>query len=138
MGGRRDPGGVIRGEPAAGYNRVDVGMWLQGLSPSMQNAEEADLGTEMLGIASHFEQGGGAGFKQQSKENPLVLPDQRDQCVRDTEDKVIVADRQQFLLAGAQPLLPGIGLALWAVTIPTGVVRDGLIAATDTLVTMPA
>jgi hypothetical protein len=40
--------------------------------------------------------------------------------VRDAEDKVIVADRQEFLLAGAQPLLPGIGLALWTVTIPTG------------------
>src|SRR5882724_3228054 len=86
-------------------------MWLQGLSPSMQNAEEADLGTEMLGIASHFEQGGGAGFKQQSEENPLVLPDQGDQSMRDAENDVIVADRQQFLLAGAQPLLPGIGLA---------------------------
>jgi len=40
--------------------------------------------------------------------------------MRDAEDEVIVADRQQFLLADAQPLLPGMGLALWAVAIATG------------------
>ena len=58
--------------------------------------------------------------------------------MRDAENEVIVVNRQQFLLARAQPLFPGIGLALWAVAIPTGVVGDGLIAAADTLVTMPA
>jgi hypothetical protein len=113
-------------------------MRLQGLSPGMQNAEEADLSTEMLGIGSHLEQCGGAGFKQQGEENLLVLPDQGDQGVRDTEDEVIVADRQQFLLSGTQPLLPSVGLALWTVAIPTRVVGDGLIAATDTLITMAA
>src|SRR5215831_14013985 len=111
MAGGRDPGGVIRGEPASGYDRMDVGMWLQGLSPSVQNAEAAEVSTEMFGISRHVEQGGGTGFKQQGEENPLVLPDQGDQGVRDAKDEVIVADRQEFLLARAQPLLPGIGLA---------------------------
>jgi len=84
---------MIRGEPATGYDRVDVGMRLQGLSPSMQNAEEAEVRTEMLGIGRDFEQGGGTGFKQQGEENPLVLPDQGDQSVRDAKDEVVVVDR---------------------------------------------
>src|SRR5262245_33124009 len=113
-------------------------MRLQGLSPSMQDAEEAEVSTEMLGIGRHLEQGGGTGFKQQGEENPLVLPDQGDQGVRDAKDEVIVADRQEFLLARAQPFLPGIGLALGTVAIPAGAVGDGLIAAADTLVPMPA
>lgn len=69
---------MIRREPASGYDRVDVGMRLQGLSPSMQNAEEAEVNTEVLGIGRHFEQGCGAGFKQQSEEKLLVLPHERD------------------------------------------------------------
>ena len=113
-------------------------MRLQGLSPGMQNAEEADLGTEMLGIGSDFQQGCGAGLEQEREENPLVLPDQRDQRVRHAEDQVIVAHRQQFLLAGAQPLLAGVGLALRTVAISAGVVRDGLMAAANTLIAMPA
>jgi len=39
--------------------------------------------------------------------------------MRHAEDQVIVAHRQKFLLAVAQPLLPGIGLALRTVPVPT-------------------
>ena len=38
---------------------------LQVLPPGMQDGEEADLGAEVLGIASELEQGGGAGVKEQ-------------------------------------------------------------------------
>jgi len=51
---------------------------------------------------------------------PLVLPDQRDQRVRHAEDQVKVANRQQFPSPGAQPLLPGIGLALGTVPVAAG------------------
>src|SRR5271166_4500477 len=68
---------------------------------------------------------------------PLVLPDQRDQRVRHAEDQVEVANRQQFSSPGAQPLLPGIGLALGTVPVAAGVVRDGLMPAANALIAMP-
>src|SRR3974377_877563 len=68
---------------------------------------------------------------------PLVLPDQRDQRVRHAEDQVKVASRQQFPSPGAQPLLPGVSLALRTVPVSAGVVRDGLMPAANTLIAMP-
>ena len=38
---------------------------------------------------------------------------------------VEVVHRQQFILPGAQPLLPGVGLTLRTVAISAGVERDG-------------
>ena len=58
--------------------------------------------------------------------------------MRNAEDKVKVAHWEQFLLSRAPPLLPGIGLAFWAVTIPAGVVGDRLVAAPDALIAMAA
>src|SRR5271167_1296375 len=69
---------------------------------------------------------------------PLVLPDQRDQRVWHAEDQVEVANRQQFLSPGAQPLLPGVGLALWTVPVSAGVVRDGLMPTANALIAMAA
>src|SRR5271165_727146 len=48
-----------------------------------------------------------------------------------------VANRQQFPSPGAQPLLPGVGLALRTVPISAGVVRDGLMPAANALIAMP-
>src|SRR5688572_9740047 len=118
MGPRRDPRCMIRRQSATRYDAVDVRMRLQGLSPSMQDAEESDLCTEMLWVSSYFQEGGSAGFKQESEQDPLVLPDQRYQSVRDAEDEVIVAHWQQFLLPLAKPLLPCVGLTLRTVAIP--------------------
>ena len=47
---------------------MDVGMRLQGLSPSVQDAKKANVGAEMLGIGGYFEQSGRAGFKQESEQ----------------------------------------------------------------------
>jgi hypothetical protein len=49
--------------------------------------------------------------------------------MRHAENQVIVAYGQQFLLRSLQPPLASIGLALGAVAIPAGVVRDGLLTA---------
>jgi len=46
------------------------------LSPGVQNAEEADFCTEMLGIARDFEKGFGSGAKQEIVEDFLVLQHQ--------------------------------------------------------------
>ena len=58
-----DSAGVIRGQTSCGQYAMHVGMMLKFLIPGMQNAEETDLGTQMLGVAGHFEQGFSAGLK---------------------------------------------------------------------------
>jgi len=50
-----NPAGVIAGESAGGNDTMDMGMQLEFLVPGVQHAEEADLGSEMGGITSHFE-----------------------------------------------------------------------------------
>jgi len=68
-----NPTGVITGEPAGGDDTVGMGMKLEFLVPGMQHAEETDLGSERGGVTSHFQQGLGAGPKQQTIDNLLVL-----------------------------------------------------------------
>ena len=106
------------------------------LAPGMQDAQEADLGAEMAEVCRNLQQGFGASAEQKIIEELLVLQRQRRQLVRQGKDQMEVTHRQEFLLAGSKPLLPRGRLTLGAVSIPAGVVRDGLIAAARTLVTM--
>jgi hypothetical protein len=50
-----NPMGVIAGESTGGNDTVDMGMKLEFLVPGMKHAEEANLGSELGGITSHFE-----------------------------------------------------------------------------------
>ena len=93
---------------------------------------------KVLGIGKDLEQRGGAGFKEQAEQLPLVLPDQRHKLMWDAEDEMIVADRQQFLLALLQPLVARSGLTLGAVPVAAGVIRDGLVPAVYAGVAMTA
>jgi hypothetical protein len=68
-----DPAGVIQRESTRWDHAMDMGMMLEPLIPGVQHAEEADLGAQMSGIASHFEQGCGAGSEQQVVDELLVL-----------------------------------------------------------------
>jgi hypothetical protein len=43
------------------------------LIPGVEHAKEADLGAEMLGIASDFEEGFGTGLQQEMVQDFLVL-----------------------------------------------------------------
>ena len=111
---------------------------MQSLPPGMQDAQESDLRTEVLGIGRDLDQRCGAGFEQELEENSLVLPDEWNQRVGHAEDEVVIVNRQQLLLAGCQPLVTSVGLALRAMTIAARVVRDGLMAAPITLVPVSA
>jgi len=51
------------------------------LIPGVKHTEEADLGAEMLGIASDFEEGFGTGLQQQMVQNFLVLQGERRQLM---------------------------------------------------------
>jgi len=59
-----EPALVIGGEPAGGDHTMDVRMMLQLLVPGVEDTEEADLCTQMAGVASNFEQGLRAGAEQ--------------------------------------------------------------------------
>src|SRR4030095_6661872 len=114
-----------------------MGMPLQGLSPGMQDAKESDLGAKTtLWIGSHFQQGRGAGIEQESEQDFPVLSDQRHQRVGNAKDNMKVADRYQFLLPPAKPLLSCIGLSLWAVVITARVKSKVLISAVIASVAM--
>jgi len=52
---------------------MDMGMKLDFLVPGVEHAEEADLGAEILGITSHFEQCLGTGLKQEMVEDLFVV-----------------------------------------------------------------
>ena len=53
----------------------------------------------MLGVDTHFEQGGRASFEQQGKQAALVLPHQGHKRMRYAEDQVIVTYGLADLLA---------------------------------------
>src|SRR5271165_5961169 len=65
-----DPAGVIQRKSTGRDHAMDMGMMLELLIPGVQHAEETDLGAQMSGIASHFEQGCGAGAEQQVVDEP--------------------------------------------------------------------
>ena len=91
-----NPSGAVKREAAARYDAVDVRMVLEVLSPGVQNAEQSHLGTEVLRVASDFEQRGGAGTKEQIVEHPLVLQHQKGQFMRQSEDDMEVGHGQQL------------------------------------------
>ena len=71
-------------------------MWLQCLPPRMQDAEKPDLHTEAVRVGAGFEHGSSAGFKQEMKESPLVLPDERYQIMWNAEHDVECMVRRCF------------------------------------------
>src|SRR5258707_12191789 len=139
MGGRGTPTFMDGRQPSARHHTVNVRMRLQSLSPGVQDAEKADLGTEMSWIRGYFQQGSSRGVEQESEKGFLVLPDQWREQVRNSEDEMKIVHRQQFLLALGKPLLASTGLTLRAMPVPTGVVGDPAeISATGAHIEMAA
>ena len=110
----------------------------QVLPPGVQNAEEADGGSQVFGISRDLQQGVGAGLEQQTVDLLLVLQGERVQLMRQREDDVEVAHRQHFGLSLGDPAVAGRGLTLGTVAIAAGVIGDGLMPALGALVAMAA
>ena len=68
-----DPSGTVESQAAGGNDVVNMGMMLEVLSPGMEHAEESDVGSKVLGIASQFEHGRGTSAVEQIVDQPLVL-----------------------------------------------------------------
>jgi hypothetical protein len=117
-----------------------MNMWVgrEFLTPGMQNTEEANFRTEMVGIASHFEESFCAGAKQEIVEDLLVLQDQRGQMTRKREDHMDVARWEKLLATCCEPAIASSCLTLRAVPISTGVVGNGAMSAASALIEMSA
>src|ERR1700731_2700950 len=85
---RGDPAGVIRSEAAGGQHAVDMRMMLQSLIPGVEHAEEANLGSQVPGIAGDLQQSCSAGVKQQVIDQPFILQWERSEFPRECEDDV--------------------------------------------------
>src|SRR4051794_36900263 len=117
-----------------------MNMWMQHqiLSPGMQDTEEPNLSAEMLWISRNFEQCLRTRREQKIVKQGWVGTNQRIQLMRQRKHDVKVADIQQLLFSRGEPVLPCLSLALRAVPIPAGVIRDGLVPATRTCIEMAA
>ena len=70
---RWNPTRVIERQSAGGHHTMGMGVMFEFLLPGVEHTEEADFGAEMLGIASDFEEGFGAGLQQEIVQDFLVL-----------------------------------------------------------------
>jgi hypothetical protein len=67
------PKRVVGRQSAGGHDTMHVWVMFEFLIPGVKHTEEADLGAEMFGIASDFEEGFGTGVQQEMIEEFLVL-----------------------------------------------------------------
>lgn len=99
------------------------------LSPGMQYAEQADVGSRMLGVAGHLKQRRGTGAEEQVVEQPLVLQHQGRQLMGQNENDVKVWHGQQLGGTRSQPSGPCVALAFGTVPVAARVCH-GACAAT--------
>ena len=78
---RMNPVRIAWIETAGGNDAVEMRMQSQVLSPGVQNAEEADLGSEVLGVGRNFKHGLSAGAEEQIVEQPWIALAERVQLV---------------------------------------------------------
>ena len=134
---RTNPTRVIRRQTSGGDHAVDMRMMLELLVPGVKHAEETDLRAEVPGIFRDFQKGLGAAPEQQAVDDLFVLQGQGRQFVWKRENDVGIARGQQFGAARVKPAVARVALTPRAMPVPAGIIRDGLMAATRTLVGMP-
>jgi hypothetical protein len=104
----------------------------------MENAQNAERGTEVLGRARNVEERRGTCLEEEVVHHPFVLQRESREGVWESEDDMGVPDRQQLTFTLGEPLIARVRQALWAVPIATRVERDGAMAAGGTAVEMSA
>jgi hypothetical protein len=127
---RMNPARVAWIETAGGNDAVEMRMQSQVLSPGVQNAQEADLGSEVLRVGRNFEHGLSAGAEEQIVEQPWIALTERVQLVGQGKDDVEVGHAEQILFVPCQPSLACLSLALGTVAVATGVIGNCLMVAT--------
>jgi hypothetical protein len=92
--GRTNPSGVILRETARRNDTMDMWMMLQLLIPGMQDTEESDLRSQMLGISRDFEQCISAGAHEQAVNGCFVLEGEWSERTGDREHYVRIGSGQ--------------------------------------------
>ena len=92
--------------------------------PAVQHGGDADPGAQPLGIGGDCQRGLSCRGEQQTVERGFVLVGDIGDRTRQREDKVEVADGQQFGLALGEPFLGGGALTLGAMPVAAAVVGN--------------
>jgi hypothetical protein len=79
---RGNPSRVIGRQSAGGHHTMDMWMMFEFLIPGVEDAKKADLGAEMFGIASDFQECFGTGLQQEMVQDFLVLQSEWRQFMR--------------------------------------------------------
>ncbi len=111
-------------QPPAADQHLRVGMLADVSAPGVQTGDHARQGAEVFLVSEQFFQGGDGGSEQGVGRQPVVVPPQVVQLVRQGEDGVVVVAGEQFGFDLFQPALGGQGRALGAGGVSAGVVPD--------------
>src|SRR5215475_1387575 len=98
-------------------------------SPGVEHGGEPYSRTEVLGVGRDSDQGFGGGFEQQVIDDRFVVVGDVGDWPRQGEDDMKIGHRQQLGSAVGEPLLGSGSLALWAMPVAAGVVRDAQVGA---------
>ena len=135
---RPNPILMIGRQTAGGYDTVHVGMADECLPPRVEDAEDADLCTEVARVGGDLTQRGRTRLEEPGVELCGVAIAERQQRMRQREDDMHVRHVEELALPGREPPGTRLRLALRTVPIPTRVVRDGPMSAGAALIDMPA
>lgn len=117
---------------------MQMRVMVQILAPGMQNGDESDLATQMLGIGRDRAQGLGGGVEQDLVDHGLVLVGDRGDLRRQCEDHVEIVNGNEVGLTVFQPLRAHQGLTLRTVPVAATVEGDALMTAGVTLLDVSA
>src|SRR5947209_5260415 len=115
-------------------------MWvkLEGLSPTVQHGEEADVRSQMLGVGGNRLESFCRGPEENSIDHFLVLVGQGGDLCRNREHDVIVGAIQQLVLTILDPLRSRQALAFGAMAIPAAVKTIAFVATLVATLEMPS
>jgi len=133
---RRHEGGAVALERTAGDDAVHMRVGIEGLAPSVQHHDDAELGIPTVGRKGL--QGLGGALKQQPRQGDGVIAAEAQQRLGEREDDMEVLDRQQLQLPCLHPGGALRAAALGAFAIAAGVVTDRLVSAVIAAVQVPA
>ena len=101
-------------------------MVTEGLAPTVQHRDHADLGTEMFRVRSDDAQRLGCSPEQDAIGAPLVLEADRRNLWRQRKDNVEIGHRQQIVRPRGQPVARDRALTFGAIPVAAGYRRHGL------------
>ena len=125
----RDPLRAIGRQTAARYHAVQMRMMLEGLSPGVEDGEQAELRPKVFGIGGDFQECLGGGPEQDAIDGGFVLEGHRSQLLGKGKDDMKIGTREQITTLAVEPFLARRALALGTVAVAAGIVRDDAVSA---------